>query len=74
MVREITKDLGILTQKSSRAYKSDLHIVRDLLDTADAHKEECVGLAAIQICEPRRIIVAQLHDHPSFTVMVTRLF
>jgi peptide deformylase len=68
MVREIIKDQVILTKVSERATKEDLHIVEDLLNTANAYKERCAGLAAIQIGEAKRIIVAKIGD--GFTTMI----
>lgn len=61
MVREITKDVEVLTTVSTRAIpKSEdtRRVIRDLIDTANQYYGHCVGLAAIQICEPVRIIVA----------------
>lgn len=62
MVREIVKDETILQTVSTKAdIKSEETqiVVRDLIDTANAHKESgnCVGLAAIQIGVPTRILV-----------------
>lgn len=59
MVREIVKDVVILQTKSDPATKSDYCIIEDLLDTAIAHQETCVGLAAIQIGKSKNIIVAR---------------
>lgn len=36
----------ILGRKSVPAVPTDLPVVRDLLDTLSAHREECVGMAA----------------------------
>jgi peptide deformylase len=64
MVREIIKDPVILTQKSEPfIFGQDDHIVQDMLDTAEAHKENCVGLAAIQIGEPKRVILVRQGDN-----------
>lgn len=60
MVREIIKDTEVLTQVSTKASIRDEYtyrVIEDLIDTANAHKDRCVGLAAIQIGEPVRIIV-----------------
>ena len=47
MVREICKDMFILSRKASPATVEDLGVARDLLDTLAAHREGCVGRAAI---------------------------
>ena len=46
MVREITKDIFFLGQKSEPATEADIQIGRDLQDTLKAHRAECVGMAA----------------------------
>jgi len=57
MVRELMHDPIFLAQKSRRAEKEDTPIARDLLDTLQAHRETCVGMAANMIGEAVRIIV-----------------
>lgn len=62
MVREIIRDTNILQTVSKPAdmnSEDTERIIRDLIDTANANRENnhCVGLAAIQINEPKRIIV-----------------
>ncbi|MGW8115553.1 peptide deformylase [Caproicibacterium sp. NSD3] len=49
MVREIMKEVGFLSQKSQPATKEDLSVAGDLLETLEAHKESCVGMAANMI-------------------------
>jgi len=49
MVREIMKDVDFLSQKSQLATKDDLSAAEDLLETLQAHKESCVGMAANMI-------------------------
>jgi peptide deformylase len=49
MVREIMKEVGFLSQKSQPATKDDLSAAGDLLETLEAHKESCVGMAANMI-------------------------
>ena len=56
MVRELMHDPIFLAQKSRRAEKEDTPIARDLLDTLQAHRETCVGMAANMIGEAVRII------------------
>ncbi len=57
MERPIMKDPIFLAQKSERAAADDLDVARDLLDTLQAHREGCVGMAANMIGVSRRIIV-----------------
>lgn len=59
MVREIIKDPEILQQVSEKINpKEAKQIIQDLIDTAQEHKERCVGLSAIQIAEPVKVFVA----------------
>lgn len=73
MVRQIVRDTEIL-QKISQCVdvnsKETERIIRDLIDTANANRENnhCVGLAAIQIGEPKRIIV--VYDGQKFVPFV----
>lgn len=57
MVREIMKDVFFLSQKSTPATTEDLPIAQDLLDTLEANKDRCVGMAANMIGISKRIIV-----------------
>ena len=57
MVREIMKDVFFLSQLSAPATPDDLPVGQDLLDTLEAHKEGCVGMAANMIGISKRIIV-----------------
>ncbi len=56
MIKEIIKDEAFLAQKSTLATEADLQIATDLLDTLEANKERCVGLAANMIGELKNII------------------
>ena len=56
MIQPIMKDPIFLSQKSVPAAKEDLEVARDLLDTLQAHKEGCVGMAANMIGVAKRII------------------
>lgn len=49
MVCPICKDILFLSQKSVPATDADLSVGQDLLDTLQAHREECVGMAANMI-------------------------
>lgn len=61
MVREIVKDPAILTKVSEPFIfgKDDIALIHDMLDTANAHKAYCAGLAAIQIGVNKRVILVQ---------------
>lgn len=57
-VKEIVRDLEVLQTVSKRVnYTECSDIIRDLIDTANEHKERCVGLSAIQIGVPLRVCV-----------------
>ena len=56
MVRELIHDPIFLAQPSEPATAEDLPIARDLLDTLQAHKQTCVGMAANMIGYAKRII------------------
>ena len=49
MIREIMRDEAFLAQKAEPATRSDLPVAQDLLDTLEANKERCVGMAANMI-------------------------
>ena len=57
MVRELIHDPFLLARKSVTAGGDDLEAARDLLDTLEAHRESCVGMAANMIGVCKRIIV-----------------
>lgn len=56
MIREICKDEFFLVQKSEPATADDLSVAQDLLETLEAHKDDCVGMAANMIGINKRII------------------
>ena len=56
MVREIMKDTAFLSQKAEPAMSEDLSVAQDLLETLEAHKDGCVGMAANMIGVNKRII------------------
>lgn len=60
MVREIMRDVFFLAQKSEPATEADLQVACDLLDTLEAHTDECVGMAANMIGVKKRIIVVNM--------------
>ena len=57
MIREIVRDETFLAQKAESATQEDLPVAQDLLDTLEANKERCVGMAANMIGVNKRIIV-----------------
>ena len=58
MIWPIMKDIIFLAQKSVPAVncEEDLQVARDLVETLEAHKEGCVGMAANMIGVSKRII------------------
>lgn len=56
MVQEIMKDEAFLSQKAGPASPEDLSAAQDLLDTLNAHRDGCVGMAANMIGVNKRII------------------
>ena len=57
MVRELIHDPVLLGIPSKPAGQEDLETARDLLDTLNAHRETCVGMAANMIGVHKNIIV-----------------
>ena len=57
MVRELVHDPIFLGRESEPATREDLPIAQDLLDTLNAHRDSCVGMAANMIGKTKRIIV-----------------
>lgn len=60
MVREIMKDPFFLGQKSEPATKEDWTIGRDLMDTLQAQRDGCVGMAANMIGIRKNIIIVNM--------------
>ena len=56
MIQPIMKDPAFLAQKSLPATVEDLQVGKDLLETLEAHKAGCVGMAANMIGVLKRII------------------
>ena len=56
MIRPIMRDPIFLVQKSAPAMAEDLTLARDLLETLEASKDRCVGMAANMIGVSRRVI------------------
>lgn len=59
MVRPIIRDQMLLAAKSKPAAKEDLSVALDLVDTLNANKDCCMGLAANMIGVLKRIIVVR---------------
>jgi len=57
VVRDLVHDPILLARKSEPAGREDLGTAQDLLDTLEAHKDGCVGMAANMIGVWKRIIV-----------------
>ena len=57
MVKVLIHDPFFLGIKSKPATKDDAYVARDLIDTLNAHRETCVGMAANMIGKAVRIIV-----------------
>lgn len=56
MVREIVRDVIFLGQKSTDATIVDIKTAMDLVDTLEANRNACVGMAANMIGVKKRII------------------
>lgn len=56
MIRNITTQRFFLRQPSSEATPADGNVVQDLIDTLEAHRSTCVGMAANMIGQRKRII------------------
>ena len=65
MIQPIMKDPIFLSQKSVPATLDDLQIAQDLLETLEAHKEGCVGMAANMIGQSKRIIIFDNNGIPT---------
>ena len=56
MVQELVHDPLLLGRKSEPATRADLPAAQDLLDTLNAHRDSCVGMAGNMIGVYKRII------------------
>lgn len=57
MIKAINRDVFSLRQKSTPATLMDMQVAQDLIDTLNAHKEHCVGMAANMIGVFKNIII-----------------
>ncbi len=70
MIREIVKDPIFLARRSRDAAAEDLPVALDLLDTLEAHKQSCVGMAANMIGQAMRIIAFYYEEEDRYMVML----
>ncbi len=59
MVRDIIHDPLILAKQGDQATSLDSFIARDLMDTLEANRDRCVGMAANMIGYNKRIIAVR---------------
>ena len=69
MIRPIMTKKFFLRQPSEEASAADVQIALDLSDTLEAHRANCVGMAANMIGERKRII-AVVDEDGSILVML----
>ena len=67
MIKEINRDIFILSQKSEPATENDRQTGEDLLETLIANSERCVGMEANMIGVSKNIIA--INDNNNYTVM-----
>lgn len=67
MIRPIMRDETFLAQRAEPATPADLEVADDLLETLQANKASCVGMAANMIGVNKRIIAFE--DEGKYTVM-----
>ena len=60
MVKQIVRDIFFLGQPSKPATKADIQIGKDLQDTLQANREQCVGMAANMIGVKKNIIIVNM--------------
>lgn len=73
MIKEIVKDIEQLEKILEKVHpREDVgQIVKDMLDTARFHNDNCLGLAANQVGYNKRIILVKMNGIDSaFTVMI----
>lgn len=69
MIREIIHDEKFLSVPSTDCTEEDLYLYTDLLDTLNAHRDECVGMAANMIGVQKNAVVFMEEDG-TLTVML----
>ena len=68
MIRPIMRDPLFLAMKSEPADEADRQTIDDLIDTLQAHRDHCVGMAANMIGMRKRIIVFRNGPMPMIMV------
>ena len=68
MIRPILHDPLFLAQKAENATEADRQVVRDLLDTLQAHRDRCVGMAANMI--GKNVAIIAIFEGGAITVML----
>ena len=73
MIKEINRDIFLLSQKSVPATENDRQTGEDLLETLIANSERCVGMAANMIGVNKRIIafdnIIAINDNGDYILM-----
>ena len=64
MVQELVHDPLLLGRKSEPATRADLPAAQDLLDTLNAHRDSCVGMAGNMIGVYKQIIAFDCEGSP----------
>ena len=60
MIKPIVRDVLFLAQKSVPATRDDLQVGRDLIDTLQANRDRCVGMAANMIGVKKNIVIVNM--------------
>ncbi len=60
MIKNIVRDTFFLSQKAELATKKDSQVCLDLVDTLQANRDRCVGMAANMIGVKKRIIIVSM--------------
>lgn len=60
MVKPIVRDVFFLGQKSEPATKEDISVGKNLMDTLQANRERCVGMAANMIGVKKNIVIVNM--------------
>lgn len=60
MIKPIVRDIMFLGQRSEPAVRQDLAVGQDLMDTLNANRDRCVGMAANMIGVRKRIIIVSM--------------
>ena len=74
MVKQIVKDILFLSQKAEKATEKDKYIAYELLETLNANKDKCVGLATNMIGYNKSIICISsgLYDFIMINPIITK--